>query len=438
MARSWALAVLMAGCWLGPLDGQDQTATATYNGKSAADWIGQLAAEDHLVRRRAVYVLGRLDPPPAAAIDSLVELLKDRYGIVRSYAMYALGRIGPKAAAAVGAIIESVQNPENDQDFRYNGVKALGRIGPAAKSAEPLLLSALKSPDATYRVEAAVALWKISQHPAALPAVLEVLRAGRGNTSDETADDAAYDATMSLLQFGSQAAGALPDLILALGSPHPDVRRAAVTVLASLGTLAVDPIVAALEENSGVDPRAAADALGLILEDVRINTFYRPETTEAQLLEVAARLHSKVVPVLGRFLFDPQPEVRLSAARALARLGPSSVPVLLSALRSENPRAKQTALDALERLESYLPQGIPVSPGVERIKQQSLPALIETLKSHQPEVREAALRIFAALEIGSYGSQAAPLLRQFLRHEDPRVRRDAARALERIQEQPTS
>ena len=83
-------------------------------------------------------------------------------------------------------------------------------------------------------------------------------------------------------------------------------------------------------------------------------------------------------------------------------------------------------------------QGIPVSPGVERIKQQSLPALIETLKSHQPEVREAALRIFAALEIGSYGSQAAPLLRQFLRHEDPRVRRDAARALERIQEPPTS
>ena len=115
-------------------------------------------------------------------------------------------------------------------------------------------------------------------------------------------------------------------------------------------------------------------------------------------------------------------------------MGPSTASKLLEVSRSENPRLRQAAFDALERLESYLPQGTSVSAGVENVKRETLPELLKALKHEDAEVREAALRVFGALKIASDGRLAAPVLRQFLRHEDPRVRSDAAQALKRLKQ----
>jgi HEAT repeat protein len=145
-------------------------------------------------------------------------------------------------------------------------------------------------------------------------------------------------------------------------------------------------------------------------------------------------LHGLVVPVLGRLLANPQADVRNSAALALARLGPSAVPALLSALRSANRQSKQAAFEALGRLDSYLPESSAALPGVEEIKKMSIPALVDALEHDDEEVRQTAVRVFDVLQIGSYGRQAAPLLRQFLRHEDVRIRRHAAQSLARLQE----
>jgi HEAT repeat protein len=409
---------------VGRLDGQENPAEGTFDGQPAAFWIGQLASEDEHARRRAAYAIGRIGPAAKAAVPTLVELLEDRHGEVRWYALYALGRVGPASAEAVPTIIKSMQDKNNDKDFRHNGALALGHIGPQAKAGEPLLLAVLKSGDPTYRVRAAGALWRISQRPEAIPALLDVLRQGSG--------DAAYQAAMSLLEFGPDAKTAIPDLVTSLKSPDPDVRRAAAKVLGTLGTDIVQPICDALKKDDEIDRRAAADALGLALADVRTTVLYNPATSKDRFLEIVAPLHQQVVPVLGSLLSHPKPEVRTSAARALARLGPSTVSTLLSALRSPNRPTREAAFDGLERLESFLPQEGPVSPGVEEIKRMSLPALTKTLEHDDSQVQTATLRIFAALQIGSYGNTALPQLREFLRHEDALIRRYAARCREQI------
>jgi HEAT repeat protein len=45
--------------------------------------------------------------------------------------------------------------------FRRDAARSLGRMGPAAQAAVPVLGRALKNEDPVYRVEAALALWRI-------------------------------------------------------------------------------------------------------------------------------------------------------------------------------------------------------------------------------------------------------------------------------------
>jgi HEAT repeat protein len=426
MIRFTALFVAMLGSVAGPLYAQGVPGPGTYNGKGADYWIGQLEDEDYLVRLRAAYALGQIVPPTRAAVPRLTELLLDNRLEVRSYALHALGRMGPVAEGAVPAIVTSIEDTHNDWYVLHCAAEALGRIGPVAKAAEPVLLKALKSEDLTYRVKAATALWKISRYEAALPALLGVLRTGKG--------DAAYQAAMALLEFGPEARSALPDLIAALRSSDPDVRRAAVKVIGALGPGAAPPLARAIKNDQAVDRRAAADALGLLLGEVREKVFYNPATSEEQFREVEYALRRDVVPVLGELLNHDDPEVRMSAGRALARMGPSTAPALLAATRVNNVRFRRAAFDALIRLGAYLPQGTPASPGLEYVKREAVPELIKTLQHDDEEVRVAALRVFVALEIGSDGPQVERLLRPFLRHDDPRVRSAAARALKNLKQ----
>jgi HEAT repeat protein len=428
MIRVTALFVALLGSVAGPLYAQSAPGSGTYGGKGADYWTGQLGNDDYLVRLRAAYALGQIVPPTKAAVPRLAELLQDRRREVRCYALHSLGRFGPDAVDAVPAIVASFEDTDNDRWVFHCAAEALGRMGPVAKAAEPVLLEALKSTDLnlTLRVEAATALWKISRHEAALPALLAVLRTGKG--------DAAYQAAMALLEIGPEARSAMPDLVNALKSADPDVRRAAVKVIGSLGPGAAAPLARALRQDPAVDRRAAADALGLLLGEVREKVFYNPATSETRFREVEDALRREVVPVLGPLLNADDPEVRVSAARALARMGPSTASVLLASTRIDNLQFRRAAFDALERLEAYLPQGAAASAGLENVRREALPELMKTLQHDDAEVREAGLRIFGALEIGSYGRQAAPLLRQFLRHEDPRVRSDAARALKRLEQ----
>ena len=148
-------------------------------------------------------------------------------------------------------------------------------------------------------------------------------------------------AACSLRAMGRQAAPALGALIqlLADASPvaptvcdrhwgHTDGMvtspgQQAASALVALGSVAVLPLITALESPAWPARRNAAWALGA-LDDTR------------------------AVPALTRVLSDPEPQVREQAVWALGALdAETAVPVLIAAVRDADPRVRAQAAWAL-------------------------------------------------------------------------------------------
>jgi HEAT repeat protein len=87
--------------------------------------------------------LGRIG---AAAVPSLVALLRDPDPLRRRRAAVILARIGPPAAEAVPSLVQALS--DSDLAVRKSAARALGQIGPAAASAVPALIQVLDQDDA--------------------------------------------------------------------------------------------------------------------------------------------------------------------------------------------------------------------------------------------------------------------------------------------------
>jgi HEAT repeat protein len=80
------------------------------------------------VRKRAVYCLGQISPPPQATVPALVTLLEDNRLLIRLEAISALAALGPDAREAI-APLTRIAN-DNSDVAREAAAKALQRIGP--------------------------------------------------------------------------------------------------------------------------------------------------------------------------------------------------------------------------------------------------------------------------------------------------------------------
>ena len=117
---------------------------------------------------------------------------------------------------------------------------------------------------------------------------------------------------------------------------------------------------------------------------------------------------------------------------ALAQLGLLAVPSLLQELNGQDEAGRLGALDALVRIEKFLPDPQLASPGIVLIKGTLTPALLPLLRHPAAPVRAAACRVFAEFPLGEAGASALPQLRDALRDEDVAVRRYADKALQRL------
>ena len=151
----------------------------------------------------------------------LLEALKDGDGLALMWAADAVRTIGPAGKNAVPLLIPLLGH-ENGY-VQNSAAKALGSIGPDAAAAVPALVDALRLREG-YRpcaVDAAEALWNINQHPRAIPALIELLRA----------DNGAVPAAEALGRIGPAAHEAIPALRDGAKNPNPEVRRAAIEAL---------------------------------------------------------------------------------------------------------------------------------------------------------------------------------------------------------------
>jgi HEAT repeat protein len=152
-----------------------------------------------------------------------------------------------------------------------------------------------------------------------------------------------------------------------------------------------------------------------LIQQLSHNDFHVRQRAAKQLgdLGLAAR---DAVPALARLLHDVYPDVRNSAAKALAQIGPPAVPHLVQTLKDRDAGIRARAAQALG-------QGGPDVKG-------AMPPLIEALMDKHVDVRVAA--VDALGEMGVEGSEAAPNLAQLFHDPSLRVREHVRVALSSI------
>lgn len=271
--------------------------------------------------------------------------------------------------------------------------------------------------DVDRRVDAAEALGRVlALQPNATSVIEALVRA----LADST--DAVRVAAADALQHAARGRGeararllrdAVPGVVALLAdSAHPSVRRQAAQVLGGFGAPAASATVPPLA-------RALAD----VSPDVRASA-----ALALAALTPAAR---EAMPPLASAVGDPDVRVRTIVARTLAESdAPSSVvgPALVRAMRDGDARVREAAASGLAARGAHGLDAL-ASSGVDAVA--LLDALREGVRDPVADVRVAAVVSLGLL--GDSASRAA--LRRALRDFDPAVRREAEHALSALHRQ---
>lgn len=249
------------------------------------------------LRAGAATVLGRVGPNAKAAINVMVDSLKDPDPGVRAAVAEALGRIGDEAKGAIPKMAALLKDP--DAGVRLSAAFGLGRIGPEAATAVPELAQTLESDaDANVRKEAARAcsLLGLDAKPA-IPALAKALR-------DDKSAEVRQQAALALGKMrGDELQVAVPAMIEAMKKdPDKSVR---VFVVHGLGNGLGDGLRAYVKDMA---TQLLADSDG----DVRLAL-----VQELGALGPAAR---DALPALNRAITDVQLSVRDEARKAVKKV----------------------------------------------------------------------------------------------------------------------
>ena len=145
------------------------------------------------------------------------------------------------------------------------------------------------------------------------------------------------EAAQAIAQMGPLGRPAVKPLVALLGDADGGVRFSAASALTAIGPDAVPPLKDALKDKSadvremsafalgemGPNAKDAADALVAVLKDDKEAPVRRAAA------EALGRLGPEVkspIPALAAAVKDPDPDVRQTAAGALANHGPDAVP----------------------------------------------------------------------------------------------------------------
>jgi hypothetical protein len=131
------------------------------------------ALRDERTSEHASWALRWMEPPPAAAVPAVIEILRDPGSPVFKHALQVL-RMGPAARDAVPTLIETLRHP--DPDVRRPAVYILKGIGEDSAAVRAALRERLGDEDRYVREYAAEALATLA---GPTPEVLRLLWAGQ-------------------------------------------------------------------------------------------------------------------------------------------------------------------------------------------------------------------------------------------------------------------
>ena len=328
------IGVLTGADWLlRPIAGRALVATGEAAVPDLLDVVR--TSQDWDARCRAVEALGQIGSTKAA--QPLVELMAENEGFVRYQIVEALGRIGDPRS--IEALIQALAN--GDPTTRFRAGAALVHMGPLA--ADQLSEIVRTHPSADVRRSAAEALGWIGADWV-VPTLIDVLG----------------DANALVRRSAVEALGRIKDhravdaLCRALQDENWFVARGAADALAQINDLrAVGPLLQALDDQrSDVRRRIvkALEAFGLLVEILAAGMAGGNTRTRLGIIDTLAGLRGpKIVDTLFAVLGDPTPEIRLSAAAALAAWPEADVRRRLLALAEADGVGAEEVRQALRR-----------------------------------------------------------------------------------------
>ncbi len=375
----------------------------------------QLSREDSATARAEVCrALAALDDPRGA--NRLRSLLFDPEAPVRDAAFSALLKL--PAATPLEAVASGFNAPF--EDVRRRALQALAqtlRQDPAtAEHAGPgleLLGRALNDTSAQVRGEAFKAALNLQAGGGGVRTLRLILQSIHADVRREVLtevmahvqEDWAWNLLLEFYNdpearlreeaftFAVRKNKELPPLEAALGSQYPDMRLRAVEALLKKHTAAADRLLVHALADADRSVRQAA-LEGLVGEDAR--------------------------GPLSEALANPHPDVRVRAARALARHGDSSaLQPLLALATAPEPAEKERRADWLALAESTLAGLADLGDPA------SLAPLVPLLQSPHASLRKLAARALAWIAL----PHQLETLRQALQHSDPQVKYNAALGL---------
>ncbi len=398
------------------------TALSQIGSPAVEPLIAALKGNDYRVRKAAAIALGQIGSP---AVESLITALQDKNYHVRKAAATTLDNLGWQPDQDENGALYWIAKEKWDRciqigspaveplitalkDGNPNAAIALGQIG-AVQAVEPLI-TALKDGNSDVRQAAATALGHIGDVQAVEPlitalnddnsyvcAAAATALDNLGWQPDQDENGALYwiakEEWDRCIQIGSPA---VEPLIAAMEDGNSDVREAAAIALGQIGSPAVEPLIATLEDGNPDVREAAAITLGQI-GDVR--------AIEPLILITALKgwpLHS---------IRDL--EAHEAAAAALVRIGSPAVEPLITVLKDDEQYVRAAAAIALGQI----------------VDVRAAEPLITVLKDKDYRVREAA-----AIALGQIGDVRAvePLIAALKENESKISRKGAAQMLVRM------
>ena len=340
--------------------------------------IRRLDDTDSSVIRSAIVALGAIGPAAAAAIPTLIEMLRAANNWDGSPLPSALAKIGSNATV-IDALLQALVHPDTLTPRPL--AAALASIG---EPAGPGLIGALQVSDRYVRDYTAWALGRIG--PAAAPAVEALCQILQDRDENVQATVA-----WALGEIGPAAAAAIPHLRVAMTDVNERVQRGAIRALSGIGVPALPTLIEALENPSA----EVRKAVGLALADIKAPAIpalidaiqHRKEVAQRTAALALGRMGptaSPAAPSLINLLRSPDEEVCREAAQALAELAPASVPFLRNALRDSTDQNLRTKVAqvlfgiAPEALMNDLPAQ--VSKGIAQFPPAETAVIIEELR----------------------------------------------------------
>jgi len=312
----------------------------------------KLFDDDSRTRRAALTAIAaaRL----AGAIQDIEDLLYDPGRNVRRAAIVALGEMHKRVA--VPSLIPLLA--DTDPDVRFETVMALRRIGGKSPVATlvriPGVHRLIKSQALVgYAVVAVKAYLQEKSEDAFAEAIAGLIY--KHNLLKASNPEARHRAAIALYRMGQKVAE--PKILQALASGDPFIRLAAAELLGPIGREeAIPGLIRALDDEAMLVQHAAARSLGSLgakqagnrLLEIFLDETAWPQVRQFAAVSLSLMQYQPAFSHFEKFSADPDPEVRLGAASALAMRGDKScVPAFISILKDGRPHLQQAALLSL-------------------------------------------------------------------------------------------